>query len=114
VYRYFRFGIVLGLLWFTTVQSPLAFAMNSTLGANSDTASAQGSVQITVPKGRSPVGSLIDDGAPEPGIVALLGFGLILLALSFVRTDRAGRKLGNTRSEGQKMVDNSASKGIPL
>jgi hypothetical protein len=46
--------------------------------------------------------------------VALLGFGLVLLALSFVHTNRAGRKLGNTRSEGQKMVDNSVSKGIPL
>jgi hypothetical protein len=101
---------------FITSQSPQAFAMNSTLGASSDTASAQGSLQITVPKGRSSVRSLIDNGAPEPGIVALLGFGLVLLALSFVRTDRAGRKskLGNTRSEGQKMVDNSASKGIPL
>jgi hypothetical protein len=94
--------------------------MNSTLGANSDTASAQGSVQIIVPKGRSAVGSLINDGAPEPGVVALLGFGLVLLALSFVHTNRAGTKLRNTRSEGQKsegqkMVDNSAStKGFPL
>jgi hypothetical protein len=87
-----RFGMLLGLVWLVAVQSAQALAMEPTLSETSATTGAPGYLTAAGVRPLISLSSVADASIPEPGIVALLGFGLVLLGLSYRRTDgRADR-----------------------
>jgi hypothetical protein len=94
MYRHFRFGMFLGAVCLLTLQSGEVVAMERTLSGMSD-AIGQRSVSVLTsaaakePVLRRSVSTPSMPGTPEPGVVALLGFGLVLLGLSYGRSATA-------------------------
>jgi hypothetical protein len=89
--RYIRFSTCVSLLWLFVAQSGPAFAVSPNYGVP-DAVKAQQNSFVTVGEARSAASPAVDIGTPEPGVVALIGFGLVLLGLSY---GRAAAKLSN-------------------
>jgi hypothetical protein len=92
--RYIRFSTCVSLLWLFVAQSGPAFAVSPNYGVPSNAVKAEQDSFVAAVKAQSTnnKSSIIDIGTPEPGVVALIGFGLVLLGLSY---GRAAAKLSN-------------------
>jgi hypothetical protein len=77
-----RVGGLLGLICLCTVQVTPAFAMNPTRATGNDAFGEPRVVMVTVPSGRLRLGSIANVKVPEPGILAALGCGLLLLGIA--------------------------------
>jgi hypothetical protein len=119
VYRHFRFGTFVGVLWIFALQSAQAFAMNPTLSGTSDAIGQRVAPVVTrvkEPGLAGSTGSISIPGIPEPGILALLGFGLVLLGFSYGRTSgRLNKPLHPTGKGGSHLqsLQTSGGRGSP-
>lgn len=91
---YCRLGMLLGFVCTVAIQGAQAFAIN-VIPTGTD---QRGSLVVTGAKEIVSASAVTDVGIPEPGVVALLGFGLVLLGLSYSRTDRRAERSGDSIS----------------
>jgi hypothetical protein len=92
---HFRFASLLGLIWLCAMQVTPAFAITPSIGMSGDAVAQQRFWEVIVGSGGFQVGSPPSAHMPEPGIVAALGFGLLLLGVSYGRSAaRSGRPRG--------------------
>lgn len=87
--RDFGFLAFVAVVWLCTVQATPAFAMSATRGTASDALVQQRFVAVSVPSARLSHGSMTSVERPEPGILAALGCGLLVLGIARWRSGRA-------------------------
>jgi hypothetical protein len=105
VHGHFRL-VFLAVVSFFALASAQAFAVDATVRGTSDAIGQR--VAPVVSRAKEPVlaGSVSIPGIPEPGVVALLGFGLVLLGFSY---GRAAGRLSKPLSQSGKCGNNLKS-----
>ncbi len=86
---HFRFASLLGLIWFCAMQVTPVFAITPSIAMSGDAVAEQRPGKLFIGVDRFPVRLSISAHTPEPGIVAVLGFGLVLLGVSCWSASRA-------------------------
>jgi hypothetical protein len=109
VQRHFRLGVFLGVVSFCALASAEVFAVDATLSGTRDAIEQR--VAPVVSRVKEPVlaGSVSISGIPEPGVVALLGFGLVVLGLSYGygHTQSHAKRSGSSMSRYRRHLRSS-------
>jgi hypothetical protein len=92
------FAGFLGVIWLYVAQVTPAFATDPVVSTPGDAVAQQHFWKVIGGSEGFQMGSSPSASTPEPGIVAVLGFGLLLLGASCRRADRWSRRFGDSMS----------------
>jgi hypothetical protein len=95
VQRDFRLGVFLGVVSFCALASAKVFAVDAALSGTSDAIGQRVAPAVSRVKQPALADSATLSGMPEPGVVAALGCGLLMLGIaswSSTRTSRLSRR----------------------